>query len=503
MPHRLGHAGVFILLMSGLGGCVSLDAEVAREAIEEPANWAALSAERDAGTVTTNWVDDLGDPVVTGLIAEALAENNDLSAAAARVRAARAQAGITRAGLLPSVGGSFSANRFRSPSSNQPTIGPDGNLVIGGSGATYTNSGQLGLSLRWELDLWGRIADQTRAAYKEAFAGELDVSAAQLSLAGTIAQSYYGYTEARLQRQLSERDVETGEANLRIIERRYNRGVSSSLDVRLARSSLATSKATLLSRQQAEKEAARSLEVLLGRYPNASLQSAEDLPRLDPVVEETGLQVAVGSPETLIFRRPDVIAAEERLEAAGLRVAAARKAFLPTLSLIGSAEERDQLDMAELLDVDAVFASLIGNLSQPLFQGGRLRAQEQASRATLEALLYEYTQTVLLAFEEVENAIAAERFLSAREAAQQLAFEEAVAAEDLTNRQYVNGTTNIFNLINAQQRRISAESQYFAAIRGRLSNRIALYLALGAPFTLPGDDMIVESTPMQSEQESS
>ncbi|MEM9988675.1 MAG: TolC family protein, partial [Pseudomonadota bacterium] len=342
----------------------------------------------------------------------------------------------------------------------------------------------LGLNLNWEADLWGRLTDQTRAAYLDAKAADIDYAASQLSIAGATVQSFYAVTEAMLQRQLSERDVQTGEANLRIIERRYARGISRSLDVRLARSSLASSRATLLTRQQAELEAIRRLEVLLGRYPAAELLADNDLPRLPAIIDGEGKLIGLGTPEGLLFRRPDILADEQQLKAAGLRVAAARKAFLPSLSLRGFAQESGT-GIEDLLDIDEVFAQLVASLVQPLFQGGRLMAQAGQQKALMEASLYTYAQTVLLAYEEVENAIAAERLLTAQAEAQRIAFDEAAAAEELTNRQYVQGTTDIFNLINAQQRRITAESQFIAASRGQLTNRINLYLALGTPFQVP------------------
>ena len=128
---------------------------------------------------------------------------------------------------------------------------------------------------------------------------------------------------------------------------------------------------------------------------------------------------------------------------------------------------------------------LIGQLVQPIFQGGRLRANVRARRAEMEAAVYDYAQTALVAYREVEDAIAAEASLSAQLDARAVAFDEARAAEELTERRYLQGAETIFNLISAQQRRIGAEAQLIAAQRARLTNRIDLYLALGAPFEAP------------------
>ncbi|WP_051881876.1 efflux transporter outer membrane subunit [Parvularcula oceani] len=480
------------LLMGGgalaLAGCATIDVEEPIAPAEIPGDWAAVSdAFAPAGSrpVTEDWLEELSDPTVTPLVAEAIAYNNNLAASAAQVRAVLAQARIQRASLLPQLSAGLNASSTRTPGGAFATTGPNGEIITGTAGPSSSDSYSLGFNASWELDLWGRLTDTTRAAYLDAEAQELDFAAAALSIAGGTAQSFYLLTEARLQRELAERDVEAGEANLNIIERRYDRGISTSLDVRLARASLAQSRAQLIAREQSEREAARQLEVLLGRYPAASVAVSDALPELRTLVSEDGGVVGLGGPEDLLFRRPDVLAAERQLQAAGLRVSAARKALLPTLRLSGSADNRFDTASNITFDPDDVVAQLIGSLVQPLFQGGRIRASIAAQKAQMEAALHVYAQTVLEAYQEVEDAVAAERLLSAQQAARRLAFEEAVAAEELTERQYLSGTTNIFNLISAQQRRIANESQFIAASRARLTNRIGLYLALGAPFTVP------------------
>jgi len=449
-------------------------------------SWASLTANETATPVTDNWLDDLNDPEASEVVTEALTHNFDLKATGERVLVALNQARGVRAGMLPSINGSLGANR---------TGGP---RVFSGIdfGDQFQTTYNTGFGLNWEADIWGRLTDATRAAYLDAAARELDFAAAQLSLAGNATTSHYDLTAAKLQRQLAERDVETGRANLRIIERRYQRGISTSLDLRLARSSLASSEASLQSRRQQELEAARRLEVVVGRYPSAQMKPASGLPALDPM--SAGSSVALGTPEQLLARRPDVVAAERRLKAAGLRVSEARKAFLPRLSVsasvtqnaIGPNTTNSVADINDLWDFDQLAKNLSGNLTQPLFQGGQLIANERGRKAEARAALYDYATTALTAWREVEDAIAAEDFLSKRQEALELAFQEAAASEDLTERRYLAGTTNIFDLINAQQRRIQQEGQLIDAKRARLANRVSLYLALGAPYILEGEPQL-------------
>lgn len=478
-PANLWQTGACIAF---LAACATPGPKQALEPIEaDLASWASLTADEPSQPVTENWLDDLRDDVVKDVVSEALQNNNDLRATQARVRSVLNQARSTRAGLFPSLSAGLNGSR-------------SGGAPVNFNGLQFENPYQtnfdFGASVTWEIDVWGRLTDATRAAYLDAAARRMDYAAAQLTIAANAANGHYDLTAAKLQRQLAERDVETGQANLRIIERRYERGISTSLDLRLARSSLASSQAALKSREQQEQEAKRRLEVLLGKYPSATMTAPGELPK-----PSTFANSKLGSPEELLSRRPDIVAAERRLKAAGLRVSEARKAFLPSLSVRASVTDNalpptgsNVASIEDVFDFDAYAKNLAGNLTQPLFQGGRLIANEKARKADAEAALYDYATTALTAWREVEDAIAAEDFLSLRQEALELAFEEAAASEDLTERRYLAGTTNIFDLINAQQRRIQAEGQLIDAKRARLTNRVNLYLALGAPFVLDGLD---------------
>jgi len=463
-----------------LTACATVDDEILDAKLPDgPAAWAADDALGDAPT--GDWVAAFEDEALTNIIIEAINNNNDLRAAAANLTQARARARISRADLLPTVGASLSASRnaivIDPTSAAQAGAGAGG----GGGGAPvdadkrlWINNYSLGGQLRWEIDVWGRLVDETRASYKDASAAYADLAGAELSIAARTAQAWFALIEARQQRELAERDVAARESNLRVTDRRYERGVASSLDVRLSRSALGSSQANLALRQRLEKEAARALEVLLGRYPAAELEATEELPLLPPLA-------GAGAPGDILSRRPDLVAAEARMEAAGLRSRVARKQLLPQFTLTSQVGTSGPV-FADLIDARRLAGNLIGGITQPLFQGGRLLYNSKRARAEAEASVYNYVQTVLSAYEEAENAIAAETLLALREDALRLAFEEAAAAEDLTERRYSSGAATIFNLLDAQTRRISAEGQYIQAKQQRVSNRVQLYLAIGGDF---------------------
>ncbi len=462
----IGRLIVTVLMALGLAGCFGPALRDGPAAVPRaPDVWqAALDATRP---LPENWLDTFEDDHLKALVAEAQLYNNTILETAARYDAAVEAARASGAVLVPSIDATADGGRFRSSFENG--AGPDN---------AASSSLSVGLQASWELDLWGRLRNRVNAARADARASEADLEAIELSIAGQTAIAWFNLLEARLQRELSERDVDNRERTLNIITRRYIRGVSESLDLRLARSDLAGRRAVLASSRQAEEEAARALEILLGRYPLTAVRKVEALPPL-PALDGKGLPVEI------LTRRPDLLAAEERLLAAGLRAREARKALLPRLTLTGSINASDS-SIGELFDAERIAGNIIGGLLQPVFRGGQLRATARQQRALAEAALYRYVDTALRAYLEVENALRAESYLAEREAALIVSFEEAVGAEDLTLRDYSQGLTSIFNLLDSKSRRISAEGALISVRRARLVNRVNLHLAVGGSFSADG-----------------
>ncbi|MFC4725477.1 efflux transporter outer membrane subunit [Glycocaulis abyssi] len=413
-----------------------------------------VSAPDAAGPQETDWVGALGDEALAGLIATALANNPDLAAARANTEAARASARAGQAPRLPSVDIGTTA-----------TTRP--------AGEVYT----AGLDVSWQADVWGRISNQARASALSAEAAEADYAGAELSIAASVARGWFALTEARLQRELSERDVDTRQRQLDIVERRFVRGVVRSSDVRTARSALASSRATLALRQRAEREAARSLQTLLGAYPDGDVAPGTALPMLAPLASP-------GTPGALISRRPDIVAAEFRLAAAGFSAEAARKALYPSLSLTASYSGQTS-EFSDLFSASTLVESLTASLTAPIFRAGALRAERDRTAALARAQAASYVNTSLTALREVENALTADGLLADRVSALETAREEAQAALQLVERQYASGVGTIFELIDAQTRLIQAEAQLITARRERIDNRIALHLAIAGPFSAP------------------
>ncbi|MGB0906259.1 MAG: TolC family protein, partial [Maricaulaceae bacterium] len=275
----------------------------------------------------------------------------------------------------------------------------------------------------------------------------------------------------RLLVELSERDVDTKARGLRLTTRRFDGGVAGSSDVRLARSSLASAQAVQASRKQRLSALSRSLEVLLREYPSETLMAATDLPSLPSLG-------GVGSPEYILRHRPDILASESRMQAAGLQVDIARKALLPRLSFDGGVNASGS-SLSNFFDIDSIVANLASNLTQPIFQGGRLKANVDVQEAVLRQQLESYSGTVLNAYLEVENALDAEMRLEEREDALRVSLDEAIKAEERLELRYTEGLATILQLLDSQSRRLSAESQLISARKERLANRVRLHVAIG------------------------
>ncbi|MEE8428484.1 MAG: TolC family protein, partial [Gammaproteobacteria bacterium] len=277
------------------------------------------------------------------------------------------------------------------------------------------------------------------------------------------------------QMELAAQTARSFRNNLAIIEEGFRSGINGALEVRLARANVAGAEGRWEARKILLDETVRTLEVLLGRYPSFSLALANKLPVINR-------DVPPGLPSELLARRPDLKAAELRFGATDERVKQARKNLLPSIRLTVSGGTSTD-EFREMLNGDFLVWNIASNLTTPIFQGGRLRAQVDVSLADQEGALADYAQIVLQAFQEVESALTAERLLVAQEIALQTAATESVEAEKLAMEQYRAGLVDIITLLETQRRSFDAQSALIETSNQRLQNRVGLYLALGGSFS--------------------
>ena len=305
---------------------------------------------------------------------------------------------------------------------------------------------------------------------------EADWRAARLSLVAQTLRAYFGVVEAQRQVNLAEATVQSYDLSNRQVQSRYERGLRPTLDLLLSRASLSSAESVMHQRRLQLDVAVRQREVLVGRYPAGRLRTSTRLPGVPS-------PIPAGLPAELIGRRPDLAAAQRRLAASDARVAEARRNLYPRIGLTASGG-RSSEGLGDLLDGDFGVWNLVGNLTQPLFQGGRLRAGIDLAEAHAERAVVGYAQAALRAFAEVESGLAAEGLLANQESALTAASRESTDARILAEQRYAKGLTDLLTLLTSQRASFDAESRLLAVQRQRLETRIDLHLALGGGFTL-------------------
>jgi NodT family efflux transporter outer membrane factor (OMF) lipoprotein len=446
-----------------LTGCSSLQFDSPTEIANftAPDAWQTVSKGSSA-RISRDWVSEFNDPGMSRMVDKALANNRDLAATEARMREAEYVAIAGRSRLLPearlSTSGSFS-------------VSEQGPLP-----SRETESYGLTVSAAWEADLWGRLRDLTAADEADLYAAEATLRGARLSLAASTGRAWCNLIAADQQLDLAKVILDSFERNLRISERNYQGTGRGSLDVQFGRTNVAAAQRALKASELARDEAARTLELLTGTYPSGQTRAGSELPKLRR-------SVPAGLPSGLIDRRPDLAVARARIFATAKRADAARKSLLPSLALTTSAGTPVDR-FRQLLDPQWLATSIAANIGQTLYAGGELSAQARAALERNQAVIRDYEQAALIAFREVENALAADQSLSAQETFLITEVAQAALAETQSTRDYADGIegADILDVLEAQRRANNARSSLIRLRNSRLQNRIDLHLALGGDF---------------------
>jgi len=381
-------------------------------------------------------------------------------------------AAIAGAGSYPRLDGQLDGNRSQRNFIGFP-FGSEGPGVIS---STRSNSFGLSMNIAWELDIWGRIRAGKRAALAELEASEAEFRATQLSLAGQTAKIWFGLVSAQEQVDLAGEALEIFTQTEEIIRGQFEEGIgeNTAAQLQLSLADIENAKANLQLRQEQLMRTRKQLEVLLGRYPEGKLPARSYLPGT-PGIPPAGL------PAELLDRRPDLVAAERRLASADKRVLQAKRSLLPAITLTGSYGTSTP-DLEEVLNSDFSVWSFAGGITQPILEGGRLRATVKLREAEQDELLANFQQTALNAFSEVEQALGAEKMLREREAALRRSVGHSRDALERARDDYAGGVGDVLTLLQAQQQLIQAESSLIDARRTRLENRVDLHVGLGGGF---------------------
>ncbi len=425
----------------------------------EPGDWKVAEPADDAAR--DGWWLVFGDVQLAALVAR-VDDGFSLAAAQARVGQARAAAEQARAALFPTVGTTVSPTRSRSSAALGATTTVPGRTIT-----RYA----LSADLSWEADVWGRISRGVESARASEDAARADYVAARLSTQVQLVQNYLLLRVADAQRALFDASVAGFERSLQLTENRYRAGVAARADVVQAQAQLESARAQRadLGVQRAQLE--HSLSVLTGRSPGAVRVVALDQVPAVPIIP-------LAQPSQLLERRPDIAAAERRVAAANAQIGVAQAAFFPALTL-GVSAGVQSTDLSRWLTLPGRFWSLGPALAQTLFDGGLRRARSAQAIAAYDETVADYRQTVLEAFQQVEDNLAALRVLEEESVFQQRAVDAATRSVELVQNQYRAGLVSYLNVVTAQATALGEQRAALQLAGRRLSAAVALVGALG------------------------
>jgi outer membrane protein, multidrug efflux system len=406
------------------------------------------------------------DPQLNTLIDEALKNNLDLRAAIARIDEARANLRLARAPLYPSLDAEFGANRSRtSDSTAQQFQGPH---------ATTTYS--TGLRASYEVDVWGKVASGRDAAQSSLLATRYAAETVRIALVAQVATAYFALRANDAALTLAQETLKTRDENVKLQKQRFDAGVASDYELKLAQAERAAVAALVPANERAVALAESALAVLTGRSPKTVFSPS--IARGADITAAAAPEVPAGLPSDLLARRPDIRQAEAQLSAAYARISEARAQYYPSLTLTAR-YGGESAELSDLLTAPARVWSIGANLLQPIIGAQRIAAQVDAATARREQASIAYQQAVQSAFRDAHDALVAHRSARAAFTAQDERRARVIEALKLAELRQRNGYSSYIDVLDAQRNLLDAESARLTALRDRQNAIVDLYKALG------------------------
>ncbi|WP_236218780.1 efflux transporter outer membrane subunit [Pseudomonas rhodesiae] len=416
---------------------------------------------------SADWWKSLGDPQLDGLINEALQNSPDMQVASARAHQAQAAAYAADAARMPTLDASAGVSRSRLAKDQDPR----------GEGDAYSTVRNIGASFNYTFDLWGGQRAAWEAALGQARAAQVDQQAARLTLAADVAKAYSDLGQAHIVRDLAEEDLKRTRQMLELSQRRLDSGIDSHYQYQQTESLAASSESQLIDAQKQLQSAKIALAVLLGKGPDRGGELARPA-----VLKPAAVAVPALLPAELLGRRPDLIAARWRVEAAGRNIDASKTRFYPNLNLSASAG-------AESLLGDAMFGSasrffnIAPTVSLPIFDGGRLRADLDARDADYDLAVAQYNKTLVQALGDIGNTLSQLRDTGRQIQAQQHATDIAQQSYDTVVQRYGSGIGSYLDVLSIEQQLLQAQRQLATLNAGQITLSIQLMQALGGGYS--------------------
>ncbi len=437
-------------------------------ALPQGASYPALGA-GDTAVDELGWHDFFTDARLQSVIAQALANNRDLRIAVANVAQARALYRVERAGLLPTIGASADATVSRGQSTSGFSTGGSGTINTSGTNQNYGLN--VGISA-FEIDLFGRQRNLSRAAFEEWLASEEGRKSAQIAIVSETATAWLTYAATADALSVARETLASQQQSLKVNQRRESLGIGTGLDVAQAQTQVDSALAAVADYTTDLAQAKNALDLLVGAPVTADL-----LPPTLGAGDQTLVALPVGVDSAVLLRRPDVLAAEHRLRAANADIGAARAAFFPTISLTGL-----------LGFASNALGSLFSNglrwnagagVSQTIFDGGARSGNLAYSEASRDVAVATYEKAIQTAFREVADALARRGTIDAKLAAQQSLADNTAKAARISQSRYTGGIAGYLEPLDAQRTAYAARQALVSARLTRATNMVDLYRTLG------------------------
>jgi NodT family efflux transporter outer membrane factor (OMF) lipoprotein len=433
-------------------------------AYKEAGNWKIAQPGDEAPR--GKWWQVYGDPDLNALVAQVAISNQNVAAAAAQYRQATALLDVAKSGYFPTLGVGLSGSRSQGTATS--ATGQSTTVV---QGAPVANLVRASYTASWEPDIWGQIGRTVESSEASAQASKADLQAALLSAQGTLVQSYFQLRIDDEQQRLLRQTVTAYERSLQITMNQHEAGVVSELDVAEAETQLKTTQSQLIDVGVQRAQLEHAIAVLIGKPPaEFHIEPQNGLPKLP--------SVPPGLPSALLERRPDIAGAERLMAAANAEIGVAQAAFFPALTLSSTGGFQNS-SFSQLLTVPNRFWSVGASLAETVFDAGARSAQKASAIANYDRSVASYRQTVLSAFQEIEDNLASLRQLAEEAIVQQAATESADKALTLTQNQYQAGTVSYLNVVTSQATALNAEESSLNIAGRRLLANAALIVAMG------------------------
>jgi NodT family efflux transporter outer membrane factor (OMF) lipoprotein len=462
---RLVGVCVVVFCMAS-SGCISPPKVVVQRPLANES--LGLGGQRDVAGSARNWWTAFNDPQLDRLMQQTLAQNPSLALALARVREAQSMADVARSGLWPSV--AFNAHETRERLSGHDPIPKP-------YPGTSQWQGRVGVDLSWDLDFWGRQAAFVKQARSQVTAAALDVASARLALSGSVAQTYIDLYRNDALVEVARRTQVQRENILGIARRRLQSGLDTNVEVREASGAVPEAQVELLQAQAAAALDTHQLAALSGA--GASAYAQIERPTLDPGVI---LPLPVALPADLLGRRPDILAARNRIDAAHAGQAAAKAAFYPDINLAAFAGMSSIGMMSALLQGASTTYGAGPAVHLPLFDAGRLRAEYRGSAAEVEEAVAAYNGSVLQAVRETSDELSLVEAVNDELVEQRRSLDDAEEAYRLAEERYRAGLSSYLTVLNAETAVLGARREHITLVSDEAIARVNLLLAVGGNF---------------------